>query len=438
MTTGFSATLSHNLNRGDEAIEIDQNAESWIASSVVLWMLMGVICGSVCMRLYGRRIAQLCLYVNWICGWLIVSYSRNVWSLLAGCVLIGLSAGSHSVVSAVYVGEISEPGFRGLISVQISLGVAVGILISHAQGVLLDWRTALRSSAVLPAIALALVSTFACESPTWLLLKGRVQTAKNVFLRLRNDALNCENELNSLIDAAAAYSNRQSQSQSSASSWRRQMSSKAFRKSFLVLNVLFVVQQGSGLNVIVFYAVTMLKTLSADSQSSSSAAAATADLPSSMIIVDTVRFFATLAACVLIKVTGRRKLYFCSACGAVLSLCAVIVCTLYQLSHLTLVLLMCAYIAFLYVGVSPIPWIMVGELYPANLKEFGICISSFCCFLTMLTVVKSALFFIVHLGTAITFAIYATVMLVGVVFLYFHLPETNNITLQQIEKNLNS
>lgn len=446
MTTAFPATLSQNFARGDDAISIDENVESWIgefsrnartrtytyayaymyvrrycneddaistsyeyylvvdglrcatfsrgrksctlpslrfsvlshsyvhvhvrvyvipmyfsAGSVVLWMLVGVIAAGVCMRLRGRRIAQACLYVCWICGWLTASYASDVRSLLAGCALMGLSAGSHAVVSAVYVGEVTEPRFRGIISVQISLGVAAGILAGHAQGVLFAGRTALRGCAVLPAVALSLVLAFARESPSWLAFNGRVQTARSVFLRLRNEAPTSHAELNSLVEAAAAArSERNRRFATTSSGWcwcwrwgdlKRQVSSNAFRKSFLVLNVLFVVQQGSGMNVIVFHAITLLKAVSAD-----------VDLPSSAIIVDTVRFFATLTACVLVKVTGRRKLYLWSASGALLSLCALVVSTLYRVHGVILICWTCAYVVFLYLGVAPIPWIMVGEV----------------------------------------------------------------------------
>lgn len=56
----------------------------------------------------------------------------------------------------------------------------------------------------------------------------------------------------------------------------------------------------------------------------------------------------------------------------------------------------------------------------------------------MLIVVKTAIFLLAHLGTTFTFAIYVAIVLIGVVFLFFRMPETNNITLQQIEKNLST
>lgn len=256
---------------------------------------------------------------------------------------MGLGAGSHSVVSSIYIGETAEPRFRGFISVLISLGVTLGILLSHLLGIFLEWRAALRVCSVLPALALALV-LFAPESPTWLVLRERVQRAKKTFLWLRNDKLESEKELNTIINGTLARNGM-------TAGVVKGIFSKGFLKAFLVLNVLLAVQQGSGLNVIVFYAVKLFNVMSND-----------VDIPSSMIIVDTVRLFASLTACGLVKITGRRKLYFCSAAGALLSLVCVISCVVFQSSTALLVIFTCSYIWFLYVGLSPIPWIMVGEV----------------------------------------------------------------------------
>lgn len=78
----------------------------------------------------------------------------------------------------------------------------------------------------------------------------------------------------------------------------------------------------------------------------------------------------------------------------------------------------------------------VFQLYPADLKEIGSCMSSIFAFLAMFVVVKTAPFLMSHLGAALIFVVYANIIVAGVILLYFIMPETNNITLQQVEENM--
>ncbi|XKL69229.1 hypothetical protein PGB90_006998 [Kerria lacca] len=76
------------------------------------------------------------------------------------------------------------------------------------------------------------------------------------------------------------------------------------------------------------------------------------------------------------------------------------------------------------------------QIYPTVIRDVGSGMSGiFGCFITFGIITISPLM-IDKLGIPLTFSMYAVIVFVGSIILYFIMPETNNITLQQIEDKI--
>lgn len=313
-------------------------------------MVAGVGVCSFTMRLYGRRISQICSNVPWLVGWPCMSLASNVPVLLLGCCLVGFSAGFNSSSTTVYTAEITEPKMRGLVAIYVSVAAALGILVSHLLGVLLFWRVALAVSLFVPITSFAL-AIFAPETPSWLILNDRAEEANDTFFWLRGKSKEAEHEFDEL------QAKRTENVERNKRGVRRNISSSKFLKPFFILSFMFAVQQGSGLNMVAFYAVDTLKRMSKS-----------VDARNSTVLIDSVRIFSTIVSVILIKTMRRRSLFFASAAATFVSLVAIIVAIRNQLSDNLLVVSICAYIWSVYLGIIPIPWIMCGEVRkPTNI-----------------------------------------------------------------------
>lgn len=88
-------------------------------------------------------------------------------------------------------------------------------------------------------------------------------------------------------------------------------------------------------------------------------------------------------------------------------------------------------------GVLVIPWTLIGELLPIEVKgKLGGLVISIA-YLLMFGTVKMFPYILDFMGTQHTFFIFAVNSLIGVVFTYFHLPETLGKSFKEIEKSFN-
>ncbi len=308
-------------------------------------MPVGNVISTFTMRLYGRKLALISSHLPWIMGWLFLSFSQHFWSLLLGCFLIGFSAGFNSAVGNIYFAETCEPRLRGLFLGFISTSVSIGILLSHSLGILFYWRTALRISASIPTLSLVL-STFCPESVSWLVLKGRTEQAEKNFFWLRGNSVDNEREFRDLLNRRVENIRRNRRG------LIKNIFSSKFLKPFFILVLLFTVQQGSGLNVIIFYAMDMLTKMSKD-----------IGVARCTILIDIVRFISAVISCILLKCARRRTLYFLSAACTILSLIVTATAITTNLPPTVLIISLCTYICSMQAGIITLPWLMNSEVF---------------------------------------------------------------------------
>src|ERR1700744_6101601 len=160
----------------------------------------GAMAGSVSDRI-GRRRVILGAGLLFIAGALLSAVAQEVTILLVGRFLVGLAIGVASMLTPLYLAEISPARDRGAIVSLNQLCITGGILVSYLVGFALaggsgGWRWMLALGA-LPGIVLAGGMLVLPESPRWLAGHRRLDDAKSVLQRLRGttDVLD---ELNTL------------------------------------------------------------------------------------------------------------------------------------------------------------------------------------------------------------------------------------------------
>lgn len=395
-------------------------------------MAIGCVAGGILMEKFGRKLAHLILSVPFIIGWLLISIADSLTFLLIGRFITGFCVGLIGPVSSVYIGETCDPKYRGILLGGISFAVALGILIVHLCGTFLHWQQTATICSFFPLLCFLIV-TLVPESPSWLLAQGEVEKAKQAFIWLRGSGPEASEELRDLVEKQARV-----KAVASEDSWKNlceQVTKRGFFGPLGIILVFFFVMQFSGLNIVIFYSVAIMR----ESLGSGGLSEYTA-----MIIIDVVRVFMSIMACVLLRQVGRRPLAIFSATGTALSLGGL---SLYHyvmqrdsfgrmaFSWLPLVLLV-AYTSFISVGLMPLPWCMTGELFPLPVRGLGSGISAAFNFIVFFVVIQTGPSLLAVIGPEGSYLLYGLVALFGAVFLYFTLPETKNRTLQQIEDGL--
>ena len=373
----------------------------------------------------GRRRVILGAGVLFVAGALISAVAPNVILLLLGRFLVGLAIGVASMLTPLYLAEISPARDRGAIVSLNQLCITGGILVSYLVGFALagasgGWRWMLALGA-LPGIILSAGMLFLPESPRWLAGHGRMRDAEAVLRHLRGTA-DVSGELNTLRTDIA----REGRQLASAS----ELLAPRLRRPLVIGVGLAMFQQITGINTVIYFAPTIF-------QSAGLSSAATAILATAG--VGAVNVILTIVSIRLIDRLGRRQLLFWSLGGMAL--------TLFVLSGAfhagvsgqlawVAVISVAAYVGFFAIGLGPVFWLLIAEIFPLALRGRAMSLAAVANWSFNLIVAATFLDLVGSFGSAGAFLVYAVLSVMALIFVARLVPETKGRSLEQIEDSL--
>jgi sugar porter (SP) family MFS transporter len=388
--------------------------------------LIGAVCGCVLSGrvtdAIGRRSTILITAGVFSVGSVLSAIAPNVGLLVVGRLAVGLAIGVASYTAPLYIGEIAPPNLRGGLVTLNQLAITIGILLSYVVDALFaphqGWRWML-ASGVLPAIALELGVVFLPESPRWLLLHGFKERAKETLARIRATEDN-RAEIEEILEHAQTGRGK-------IADLLRPMS---MRVIFLGAG-LAVIQQVTGINTVIYYAPTIFQ--AAGFQSAQASITATAG-------VGLVNVIMTIVSIPLVDRLGRRPLLLTSLTGMLISLVSLAIG--FALGGPALrwigVLSLAVYIASFAIGLGPVFWLLISEIFPLNIRGQAASVATTANWLSNFFVSLTFLSLLNGLGNVWTFLLYAALSAAGLWYCFALVPETKGVPLERIERNLRS
>lgn len=363
------------------------------------------------------------MVIPFILGWALITWAANVGMMVAGRFIIGFSGGTFCVAAPIYTAEICESEIRGALGSYFSLMLAGGILYVYIIGSFINLYI-LTIMCLLVPIIFAVTFFFMPESPMFLISKGKTEQAAKSLQKLRGKHYNIEGELRAMQQNRALE-------QENKLPCRKAFSTKAAIKAITISMFLMLFMQFCGINAVVFYSSSIFEEgglISADTAG---------------IIIAVVQVIFVLVSIVIVDKLGRRILLIISAVSMALSCLGMGTYTIFsknpdnhdmilKLSWVPLVTL-CVYMAAFSTGFGPIPWMMIGELFPSAIKGIAGAISTTFCWIVAFFVTQSFGMISDQLGKDWPFWIYGTACVIAAIFVYFCVPETKAKTLSQIQ-----
>ncbi|KAF9678306.1 hypothetical protein SADUNF_Sadunf07G0021200 [Salix dunnii] len=360
-----------------------------------------------------------------IIGWLSISFAVDSSFLFMGRLLEGFGVGIISYTVPVYIAEIAPQDMRGSLGSVNQLSVTIGILLSYLLGLFVNWRV-LAVLGCLPCALLILGLFFIPESPRWLAKMGMMEDFEASLQALRGYEIDITAEVNEIKRAVASSSKRTT---------IRFADLKRRRYWFpLMVGIgLLVLQQFSGINGIFFYSSNIF---------------ANAGISSSNLAtfgLGAIQVIATGISSWLMDKAGRRLLLIISTIGVTLSLLLVAVAfycqgilpldsNLYHIMGIVSLGGLVAVVIFFSVGLGAIPWIIMSEILPVNIKGIAGSVATLANWLASWLVTMTANL-LMSWSSAGTFTIYTVVSAFTVIFVSLWVPETKGRTLEEIQSS---
>ncbi|OXA48660.1 Facilitated trehalose transporter Tret1-2 [Folsomia candida] len=372
----------------------------------------------------GRKLSALFATIPTLLGWLVLIFSKNVWMLYISRFILGYAASFYGVVGPVLVGEIAEPKIRGVLSNMYGIFLTSGMLCSYVVGSFVDWQMLSIISAIIPVVQFFML-IFTSESPRHLLHRGKYEKAAECLAWYRGVTRleDVETEIKAIPAANV------SKSDGNLSLRKLSIFQRNNAMPLVLCVALVFIEQLSGFAVIVSYTADIFKS-----------AGHTANGNTLAIIFGGFQLLARALSCLLIDKAGRRPLLLMGEVGMTVSL-GILGTYFYFFEKLNTVLIsswvpvicLVVYICMFSVGIGPISTTVMGEILPQEIRGVG---SALCT-----AALRGSAFTITfafegvkdQVGSYGVFWIFAGVCAIGLITIYFWIPETKGKSFEDIK-----
>ncbi|MDX3773401.1 sugar porter family MFS transporter [Chromatiaceae bacterium AAb-1] len=410
-------------------------------ASMLLGCAIGAFFAGRLADIYGRRSLLLVAAVFFIVSAWGSGIADSSLEFVLYRVLGGLAVGAASVITPAYISEVAPARYRGMLITIQQIAIIFGLFMAFVSNYLLA-EYAGASTAILwldfaawrwmfwielfPACLFLLMLLFIPESPRFLVLKGRTAAGEAV--------------LNRLFGSQAAQRKLAEIQQSLAADHQPRLADLLNSQTGKVRKIVWVgiglasFQQLVGINVVFYYGAVLWQAVGFSE--------------SHALLINVISGGLSIAACVItllvIDKIGRKPLLKWGSCGMALTLGLMVLAFSNAAQDdsgnlilgdwgLLALISANAYVFFFNMSWGPVMWVMLGEMFPNQIRGSGLAVSGLaqwgCNFLITMTFPL----LLAGIGLASVYGLYTFCALLSIVFVVKMVHETKGRELEQME-----
>lgn len=393
--------------------------EGFLTGSLALGCIVGCLIAGKLADRFGRRPGLMIAAAIFAASSLGMAVSNVLTTFVAMRFCAGIGVGMASMLSPMYIAEISPAHVRGRNVAINQLTIVSGILITNLINYALAgkgeqaWRW-MFGLGVIPSVFFLIGVIFLPESPRWLITKGQHQRAEKILARIGSTD----------FVTTTLKSIETSISQHQKSSYA-EVFAKAVRPAVLVGITLAVFQQLCGINVVFNYTSTIFKSVGAnlDSQLFETVA------------IGIVNLLFTLLAMWQVDKLGRRPLMLIGSVGLAVVYIFLAVLLKNHAATLYISLFVLAAIGLYATSLAPVTWVIIAEIFPNHIRGLASSVAIVSLWLAYFILVFTFPILAEHLGTYGPFYLYSGICFLGFIFIVRKVKETKGKTLEELENN---
>lgn len=266
-----TAVISGTISNVTSQFGLDALESGWYVGCALVGSIIGAMCGGVLSDGLGRRKTLFISAMLFCVSALGCAFAPSFTLLVVARIVGGMAIGVVSIVSPLYISEISVPEYRGRLVALYQLAVTIGFLgaylvnfglLNYSHGGAADlanpslklifhdevWRSML-GMAIIPAALFFLIIFFIPESPRWMVLKKNKEGAFTILKRIFGTDEAAKKEI---------YAIQKVTEGDSQSDWKV-IFQPGIRKAVLIGAAIAMLGQFMGVNAVLYYGPTIFE-----------------------------------------------------------------------------------------------------------------------------------------------------------------------------------
>ncbi len=416
--------------------------EGWYVGCALIGSICGVLVAGSLSDYLGRKLTMLISAALFSISAIGCAVCADFNALVAYRIIGGVGIGIVSIVSPIYISEVSPAKIRGTLVSLYQLAVTVGFLLAYLINWVIDsqldpsfvastdislwnkmfqaeaWRGMLGSETI-PALLFFFIIFFIPESPKWLIVKGRLPKATAVLSKIYNDTTEIQNEIDVTRESMAGSDN---------GSWK-DLLKPGILIAVLAGSAIAILGQFMGVNAVLYYGPKIFSQAGFDNPMFST------------VLVGLVNMVTTILAVFIIDKVGRKQLIYWGVSGMIICLIAIGIYfaagPALGLGNAFMLFFFLAYVFCCAISISAVVFVLLSEMYPNSVRGRAMSIAGFALWIGTYLIGQLTP---VLLGwsQAGTFFIFAVMCIPYMLIMWKVVPETTGKTLEEIEQYWNN
>ncbi|TVU14351.1 hypothetical protein EJB05_37814 [Eragrostis curvula] len=408
-----------------------QTLTTFTSSLYVAGLVASLVAGRVT-RVMGRQAVMLMGGALFVAGGAMTGAAVNIAMLIVGRMLLGFGVGFTNQAAPLFLAEMAPTQWRGALTAGFQFFLALGVLLAGITNYFTSrlawgWRLSLGLAGA-PAVFIFVGALFLTDTPSSLVMRGRVDQARAALRRVRGPGADVDAELKDIVRAVEVAR------RSEDGAFRRMATRREYRPHLVLGVAVPTFFQLTGVVVLSFFAPLIFRTVGFGSNAALMGA----------VILGSVNLFVLLLSTLVIDRYGRKVLFMVG--GIQMIICQVGVAWIMgaQMGKSGEVAMPRPYAVALLVftalhtagfGCSwgPLGWVVPSEIFPVDIRSAGQAMNASILLLLTFVQTQSFLAMLCRFKYA-TFAFYAAWVVVMTVFIALFLPETKGVPLESMGK----
>jgi len=391
--------------------------EGFLTGSLALGCMVGCVVAGRIADQYGRRPALMIAAVVFALSSLGMAFSNSLIVFVGMRFMAGIGVGMASMLSPMYIAEVSPPSIRGRNVAINQLTIVIGILVTNLVNYNLAdtgpeaWRW-MFGLGVIPSVVLLLGVIWLPESPRWLIQKGKVQEGERILERIAGKVFASK----TVLDVKKSMLNTEKISLS-------MLFNNDFRPAVMVGIGLAVFQQLCGINVVFNYTSTIFEAVGADLNRQLF----------ETVAIGIVNLIFTILAMWQVDKLGRKPLMLVGSLGLAISYLVIAFLLQSKVSAGLLSVFVLLAISIYSSSLAPVTWVLISEIFPNKIRGAASSVAILTLWAAYFVLVFTFPILAEKLGTYGPFWLYSVICFVGFVFVKMKVKETKGKTLEELE-----